>query len=38
MRDDDPSKIEGIENSSEVPLDFRFVHIANDDGELIRMI
>lgn len=37
MRDDDPSKIEGIENYN-VPIDFRFVHISNEDGELVKMI
>jgi hypothetical protein len=37
MRDDDPTKIETVEESADVPLNFRFVHIATEDGELIRM-
>jgi len=38
MRDDDPSKIESIaKEADEVPLNFHFVHISNEDGELIRI-
>jgi ribosomal protein L16/L10AE len=36
MRDDDPTKMETIEESN-VPLDFHFVHISNEYGELIRL-
>jgi hypothetical protein len=36
LRDDDPQKMETIEESN-VPLDFHFVHISNEFGELIRI-
>lgn len=35
LRDDDPSKMESIEESN-VPLNFHFIHIATEEGELIR--
>ena len=34
--DNELVKIEGFE-ASQVPLDFHFVHIATEDGELMRM-
>jgi carbonic anhydrase len=38
MRDDDPSKIESmVKEEKMVPLDFHFVHIETNDGELIRI-
>jgi hypothetical protein len=36
MGDDDVTKMESIEESN-VPLNFHFIHIATEEGELIRM-
>ena len=38
MRDDDPTKIESMaKEEKEVPLNFHFVHIGTEDGELIKI-
>ena len=35
LKDDDVSKMESLEDTSSIPINFRLVHIATEDGELM---